>query len=126
MINGFLLDATARTALPSSADEDNLSEALGVSSITLAMHSVGGANFCFVCDDEAKLHPNPVLSAVDSFGRPVIYGSFFVCNYDEEDDSLINLSKKQVTILKRYLSTYYDDFGTLHPQIEGVEPPEAD
>lgn len=126
MIKSFLLDAEKCTAKPSSADGDDISGALDVESIELTGRSVNGANFCFVCDGEGRQRLDPVLSAVDSFGAPAIYGSFFVCNYDEEKDDFVSLSKKQTDLIRRYVSMYYDDEGKAHPQLECVDPPVPD
>ena len=57
---------------------------LGCDTIDIVSRKIGGKYYDIICDDEALLKADPVFTAVDVNYQPMLYGSLFICNHDDE------------------------------------------
>ncbi len=56
------------------------------SCIDIVLRKVGKKYYCFVCDDEALLHSNIKISAIDSSGEMMLAGNLIILNSSNNGD----------------------------------------
>lgn len=108
MIRGFLLDvqngiAEERTV----ADKlDSYYKMLNCSCIDITIRKLGYSGnryFEFVVDDEGTFKPDPIISAVDNYGRGMFVGNLFITGRTDEEGNLTSLTDKDIKYIERFL-----------------------
>lgn len=113
IIKGVLLDAEKGTAAILSL-RDTLDEyyaALHCDTIDIVTRKIGGRLFSIVCDDEALLKDDPIVSAISGRRKPMLFGSLFVVSADNEDGELVGLTDDECRYVFDHLTpvTLADD-----------------
>lgn len=52
--------------------------------IDIAEREIGGVIYDIICDDEGLLVENPIPTACDHNGRPMLFGNLLICHHDDE------------------------------------------
>lgn len=106
-ITGMLIDVTTGTA--SVVTIDNELEAfydiLGCQWIEMPTRRIGtrnGRNFIIICDEEGLLHDDPMISAIDHMGQPMLVGNLFIVKSDGLDD-ILSLDQNDIKYLQRFI-----------------------
>lgn len=111
-ITGVLVDAerahVERATIPATLD--SYYEHLDCTTIDIVSRTIGGKRFDIICDDEALLRDNPILSALDSERFPMLYGNLFVCK--SKNGELVSLTDREVSHVLRnagklYVNAYF-------------------
>lgn len=82
--------------------EDELSsyyEILNCRCIDITQRKIGGKLFDIVCDDEALLVDDPVMSAVSTDFEPMLAGNLFICKVDDEGNLVSLTTEEQESVL---------------------------
>lgn len=84
-------------------------ELLDCDIIDITSRRINGEWYEIVCDDEALLKNNPVISAIDSGSQPVLCGNLFITKYDNdgglkslEDEDIVNIERNLVAFLPEF------------------------
>ena len=84
---GILVDVK-RDVIEPVAIEDKIEHyyrILNCDCIDITMRTIGGRAFDIVCDDEGLLKPNPMVSAFNEAGEPMLVGNLFLCHHEGEN-----------------------------------------
>ena len=106
-MKAFLLDAENRQTRTVEVDDaDHLNayyQLLNCSLVDITSRKIGGKYFDIVTDDEGLLKEAPIVSAVDSDGKPVLVGNLLFCNYDPQTGAEISLTDDDIEILRAHV-----------------------
>lgn len=93
-IKGVLIDVVEGTAKIVVIDHslNSFYDVLHCRTIDITRRNVDGVPFEIICDDEGLFSENPLISAIDDFGNPMLVGSIFVVGYDEENSDIRSLT----------------------------------
>lgn len=79
---------------------------LNCNTIDIVQKSVGGKEFDVIVDDEGLLKDNPVASAFNKEGEPILFGNILFCNHDGEGNEA-SLSEMDIAILQEFTDVAY-------------------
>lgn len=87
-ITGVFINVEERFAAKRSIEKtlDSYYELLGCDSIDITEITIDGKCFDVICDDEALLKSEAIVSAVSVYGDPMMCGNLFVVKFDGVDD----------------------------------------
>lgn len=108
MIRGFLLDVENGVAEERTVPDklDSYYKMLNCSCIDITIRKLGYSGnryFEFVVDDEGMFKTEPIISAVDNYGRGMFVGNLFITGRTDEEGNLTSLTDKDVNYIKRFL-----------------------
>lgn len=105
-MKAYLLDVENRERKAVEIDDsDRLNEyysLLNCSLIDIQCRKIGGKWFDIICDDEALLKAEPIVSAVDSDGKPALCGNLLFCNYDDSTGEEVSLTDEDIQHLESF------------------------
>ena len=52
--------------------------------IDIANREIGGCRVDIICDDNGLFAEEPIVTAMDYLGRPMLVGNLFICSHDDE------------------------------------------
>lgn len=114
-IKGYLIDVNNPDNSGVKEIEKNLEgyyKLLECDMIDITSRRIGGEWYEIVCDDEALLKNNPVVSAIDSEYNLVLCGNLFIAKYDGDGD-LMSLENEDIVNIEQNLVTFLPDFRQL-------------
>lgn len=106
-IRGYLIDPEKGIAEERTIEKslDSYYATLGCTCIDIVTRRVRGESFDLICDDEALLREDPVPSALDACGRPLLCGPLFVVRFDGRED-VTDLTSEDIRTLERRIWFY--------------------
>lgn len=104
MITGVLIDTQSATAKVVTIPKklESYYAAINCRCIDITRRRLDGKPFDIVCDDEALLRDNPVLSAISSTGEPMLAGNLLLLQFDGFND-LRSLTKPEIAHCMRLM-----------------------
>jgi len=108
MANLLLLDVkNNRVKELECKDLNDYYKALDCSVFDIVRRRIGEDKyFDFYIDDEGLLKANPIISAIDAMGNPMLVGNIVFANHDAEGNT-IDLSKEEIEYIKQYIQKMY-------------------
>lgn len=123
-ITGLLIDVENGKVSTQTISKDLYSyyEILHCDVIDIVARKIGEKVYLIVCDDEGLLKNKPKISAINKLGQPMLVGSLFIVNNNQEDDDLSSLTSDDITYIQRYIRMQ-KTFSTpeYHPILHKVE-----
>jgi len=119
-ITGYLIDVKNGTAGPITIDKslESYYKILNCEFIDIVRRVIGTEkrSFDIICDDEALMNEDAILSAVDDSGNMMLFGNLFVVQFDGVDDET-DLTEDDI----KYIEKHVRMLGTLrHPEPHSV------
>ena len=107
-IRGYLIDVENKVYEERTVDDciDSYYEMLNCGCVDIAVRKLGYCGkryFEFVIDDEGALKPDPIISAVDNYGRGMFVGNIFIAGLSDGEGNLTSLTDKDVKYIERFL-----------------------
>lgn len=65
-------------------DLDTYYDIIGCRCIDIVNYPIAGKRYDIICDDEGLFNPDPIVTAIDKEGRPLLVGSLIICSHDDE------------------------------------------
>lgn len=87
---------------------DDFYEQLGCECFDITQRLIGGKCFDVFCDDIGFYRDDPVISAVDSNGLPLLVGNLIFANHDQEGNT-VSLSDEDVILICTHIAPYVLD-----------------
>jgi hypothetical protein len=107
-LTGVLIDTTNKTAQKLTiADELNeFYNILKCRTIDIVTRNIGAGRskkaFDIICDDEGLCNNDPLISAINNLGTPMLVGNLFITGTTDTEGNLTSLSESDIQfILKR-------------------------
>ena len=96
-ITGVYVNAETGSATPTEIEAGLQSyyDLLGVDYIDIVSRKIGGKYYDIICDDEALLKADPVLTMIGPHCEPMLCGSLFICRHDGQGNE-VSLTKSDV------------------------------
>lgn len=109
-LTGIYVNAEKHSAMPTTIEHSLQAyyDLLEVETIDIVSRNIGGEYYDIICDDEALLKDNPILSMIDTGCNPMLFGNLFIVKHDGEGNEI---SLKQADI-RRILKNYKTLFTT--------------
>lgn len=88
--------------------KDDLEEFYGIikcNTIDIVTRYIKGVRFDIICDDEGLFKENPVVTAYDIAGRPMLVGMLIFAHHDDEGN-MTGITTEDEKLLK--VATYFD------------------
>lgn len=115
-LKAFYIDPTTNTAEPRTV-EDSLSsfyKLLHCSSIEIVTRRIGAARrtgaygraykqFSIICDEEGALIEDPLISAIDDFGDPMLVGALLIVGLPDDEDELTDLTDADIKHIREHV-----------------------
>lgn len=109
LVKGLLVDVGAGKRFSieyvDENDLDTIYKILECDCIDIVTRMIGAKAFAIVCDDEELLNANPVPSAVDAKGYPMLVGNIFICNRNGPE--LASLSNEDIDHIVNHNVAFY-------------------
>lgn len=104
-ITGMKIDTQNRTAQVVTVDTDktSLSDFIGCRCIDIVTRMIGNHPYEVVCDDEGLFVPEPVVTAIDMNGEPMLVGSLFITGLDRDECDLCSLTESDINRIARHI-----------------------
>ena len=103
-ITGYLIDPAAKKAAPVTI-QDTLGSyysVLGCDTIDIVRRRIGKHRYTIVCDDNGLLSDDPLISAIDLFGRVMLVGAILIVN--DDGPHLASLTADDISYIRRNIS----------------------
>lgn len=112
-ITGILVNPTDGTVKKATIAKslDSYYTALGCSCVDIVSRRIGKHRVEIICDDEGLLTDNPRPSATDAKGRPCLFGSLFICDFDGVEDVTSLPDDVIADILAHHVRTVFGYYG---------------
>lgn len=106
-ITGYLIHVNSGTAGPITIEKslDSYYNILNCDCIDIVTRAIAGEKYDIVCDDEALLKDNPLISAIDDGLNPALCGNLFVVRFDGNED-LASLDERDIRHIEQYIRSY--------------------
>lgn len=85
---------------------DDYYKALNCDCIDIVSRSVGKKYFDLIIDDEGLLKQNPIISAINNIGNPMLVGNIIFAKHDSEGNT-IDLEEREIKHIKKYIQRMY-------------------
>lgn len=104
-ITAYLIDPETKTAKPVTitASLENYYSTLRCDLIDIVDRRIGGKRYTIICDDEALLRNDPLISAIGDLGAPMLVGSLLVANSDRHTGTLLSLEQNDIAHIARHI-----------------------
>ena len=105
MARVFVLDVIQNEVRMVEVDEelDDFYEQLSCKVFDVAKRKVGDVYYDIYCDDMGLLKEDPVVSAIDQDGKPMLVGNLLLANHDDHGRTT-SLSLKDVENIYRHIA----------------------
>lgn len=87
--------------------------------IDIVTRTIGTKAFTIVCDNNGLLNANPVPSAVDAKGYPMLVGNIFICNRNGPE--LTSLSNEDIDHIVNHNVAFMVRDGFMFPIISNMD-----
>lgn len=74
---------------------------IGCSYIDIVSRKIGRKWYDIICDDEGTFKSDPLISAIDDFGRVMLVGSLIICGMADDEGELTDLSDNDIRYIKK-------------------------
>lgn len=92
----LVFDAETRTFNRTTVSTlDDIYTNLKCDCFDIATRKIGNTYYDIYCDDEGLLKENPIVSAINHNGRPMLVGNLLFAQHDEEGDT-VGLKESEV------------------------------
>lgn len=97
MIKGVYINAKNRTAEVKEIENnlDSYYSLLQCDTIDIANREIGGCRVDIICDDNGLFAEEPIVTAMDYYGKPMLVGNLFICSHDDEGNEA-SLSQHEI------------------------------
>ena len=104
-ITAYLIDPETKTAKPVTitASLESYYSTLRCDLIDIVDRRIGGKRYTIICDDEALLRDDPLISAIGDLGNPMLAGSLLVVNSDRHAGTLLSLEQSDIDHIARHI-----------------------
>lgn len=96
------------------ASLDSYYEHLNCRTIDICTRYIAGQPFDIVCDDEALLVENPIVSCCTPTGKPLLCGNLLICGTADEDGDLTELTDDDMALISNRVVIAHSPSST-HP-----------
>lgn len=103
-ITGYLIDPAAKKAAPVTIQDtlESYYSVLGCDTIDIVRRRIGKRRYTIVCDDNGLLSDDPLISAIDPFGRVMLVGALLIVN--DDGPNLASLTAGDIAYIRRSIS----------------------
>lgn len=104
-ITAYLIDPETKTAKPVTitASLESYYSTLRCDLIDIVDRRIGGKRYTIICDDEALLRDDPLISAIGDLGSPMLVGALLVVNSDRHAGTLLSLEQSDIDYIARHI-----------------------
>lgn len=78
---------------------------IGCRCIDIVTRKIGRKWFDIICDDEGLFSNDPLISAIDDMGNPMLVGNLIVCGLADDEGELTDLKPADVAYVKKRVQT---------------------
>lgn len=101
-MKALLLDTVEKTT--KIVNPEGLSdyyEMLRCRTIDIVTRKIGRKWYDIIVDDEGLLKEDPLISAIDDFGRVMLVGSLIICGVADDEGELTDLNANDIQYIKK-------------------------
>lgn len=108
-ITGFYINPETDTAEARTIEHslNGFYKLLDCTSIETVARTIGAGRsareFIIVCDEEGALVDDPLISAINDLGDPMLVGPLFIVREDEDTSDLLSLGDEDVAFIRRHV-----------------------
>ena len=104
-ITAYLIDPETKTAkLVTITDSlECYYPTLHCDLIDIVDRRIGGKRYTIICDDEALLRDDPLISAIGDLGNPMLVGALLVVNSDRHAGTLLSLEQSDIDHISKHI-----------------------
>lgn len=73
--------------------------------IDIVTRKIGRKYYDIICDDEGTFRDDPLISAIDDFGRVMLVGNLIICGVANSEGELTDLDVNDVRYIKKRIQT---------------------
>ena len=105
-MKALLLDTVGKTTKVVDANTlEDYYRMIGCDCIDIVTRKIGRKVYDIIVDDEGLLKSDPIISAIDDFGRVMLVGSMIICGLADAEGELTDLSDNDIRYIKKRIQT---------------------
>ena len=105
-MKALLLDTVGKTTKVVDANTlEDYYGLIGCDCIDIVTRKIGRKVYDIIVDDEGLLKDDPIISAIDDFGRVMLVGSMIICGLADAEGELTDLSDNDIRYIKKRIQT---------------------
>jgi len=101
-MKALLLDTVGKTTtIVNPEGLEDYYKMIGCRCIDIVTRKIGRKYYDIVCDDEGTFVDDPLISAIDDFGRVMLVGSLIICGRADSEGELTDLDANDIKYIKK-------------------------
>jgi len=106
MAKALFLDTVGKTTKTVNVNDlEDYYKLIGCRVIDIVSRKIGKKWYDIIVDDEGLLKEDPIISAIDDYGRVMLVGSLIICGLADMEGELTDLSDNDVKYIKNRIQS---------------------